>query len=111
MQYLMLLPPIAFLVVLILMWLQYMGLRAFSHGVPVSQAEGTVKAYACGEDVKVNRVQPDYTQFFPFAFFFTIMHVVALVVATFPTGGVAVIPLAVAYLVAGVIGLSILYRR
>jgi uncharacterized ion transporter superfamily protein YfcC len=33
-----------------------------------------------------NRGQPDYSQFFKFAFFFTIMHVVALVVATDPAG-------------------------
>ena len=31
-------------------------------------------------------VQPDYGQFFPFAFFFTILHVVALMVATVPAG-------------------------
>jgi NADH:ubiquinone oxidoreductase subunit 3 (subunit A) len=106
-----LIPPVALLLVVGVMWLQYLGLATFSRGVPVSTAPGKVKAYACGEDVKDHRIKPDYTQFFPFAFFFTIMHVVALMVATFPAGNTAAIPLAVAYVVAGAIGLSILYRR
>lgn len=106
-----LVPPIAFLVVLLFMWLQYFGLAMFSRGVPVSTEPGKTKAYACGEDGKEHRVQPDYAQFFPFAFFFTMMHVVALVVATFPRGNVNAVPVAVVYIVASAIGLSMLYRR
>jgi len=49
-----------------------------------SNAPGKLKAYACGEDIPQTMVQPDYGQFFPFAFFFTILHVVALTVTTLP---------------------------
>ena len=40
--------------------------------------------YACGEDLPDHMIQPDYGQFFPFAFFFTILHVVALMATTVP---------------------------
>ena len=106
-----LLPPIAFAVLAVFMWLQYLGLRIFSRGVPRSTDEGTRKAYACGEDLQDNRLQPEYSEFFPFAFFFTIMHVVALMVATFPRGEAAALPLAVIYLISALVAVSILYRR
>jgi NADH-quinone oxidoreductase subunit A len=93
------------------MWFQYVGLKIFSAGVPVSNAAGKGKAYACGEDVKINRVRPEYTNFFSFAFFFTIMHVVALVVATMPVGVKEVLPLALFYVAASAVGLFVLYRR
>jgi NADH:ubiquinone oxidoreductase subunit 3 (subunit A) len=72
---------------------------------------GKLKAYACGEDVAENRVQPDYTQFFPFAFFFTIMHVFALIVATVPGGSVPATVLAGCYTAGCAIGLFILFRE
>jgi NADH:ubiquinone oxidoreductase subunit 3 (subunit A) len=72
---------------------------------------GKLKAYACGEDVAENRVQPDYTQFFPFAFFFTIMHVFALIVATVPGASLPAVGMAVGYVVAAAIGLFILFRE
>lgn len=106
-----LLPPIAFGVLALFMWLQYRGLRLFSRGVPPSTTEGTTKPYSCGEDLPQSSLQPEYEQFFPFAFFFTIMHVVALMVATFPSGNAAAVPLAAVYLIAAVVGVSILYRR
>jgi NADH-quinone oxidoreductase subunit A len=56
-------------------------------------------------------VQPDYTQFFPFAFFFTMIHVVAMMVATVPTGSWAAIVIAALYLIGTAIGLLILFRR
>ena len=71
---------------------------------------GKFKAYACGEDVKDHRATPEYAQFFPFAFFFTIMHVIALIVATAPSGSVRISALAVLYLLAAVMGLFILFR-
>ncbi len=48
--------------------------------------EMTFQERALDNYVKVNRIPPEYRQFFPFAFFFTIMHVVALVVTTVPAG-------------------------
>ena len=72
---------------------------------------GRIKSYACGEDVSDSRVQPDYTQFFPFAFFFTIMHVFALIVATVPSGAPSAVAVAFAYMLASVVGLFILFRE
>lgn len=72
---------------------------------------GATRPYACGEDVPDHRMQPDYAQFFPFAFFFTIMHVVALIVATVPRGSAAASSLAVAYLVSAAVGVWVLFRR
>jgi len=65
-------------------------------------------AYACGEVLGENRAQPDYSEFFKFAFFFTILHVIALVAATFPGGFTYV---SVAYLGVTVLALYMLLRR
>jgi NADH-quinone oxidoreductase subunit A len=69
------------------------------------------KAYACGEDFKGHFIQPDYSQFFPFAFFFTILHVVALVIATVPAVTVETFAIAVVFIFAAIIGLLILLRK
>jgi NADH:ubiquinone oxidoreductase subunit 3 (subunit A) len=69
---------------------------------------GKNKAYACGEDVAKNRARPEYEQFFHIAYFFTIMHVIALIIATDPTG---FSPLVGIYLAAALVALLILFRR
>ena len=57
-------------------------------------------------------IQPDYGQFFPFAFFFTILHVVALMVTTVPARDAgARFVIAVVYVLGAVVGLLVLYRR
>ncbi|HPQ81660.1 MAG TPA: hypothetical protein PLZ86_08060 [bacterium] len=105
-------PPIAFVIVLVAMLAELWGLKAFSSGVKApKEPGGRFKAYACGEDVKDHRAQPDYSQFFPFAFFFTIMHVVALIIATVPRGTIPSMGVAFFYLAASAIGLYILFRR
>ncbi|HNW45523.1 MAG TPA: NADH-quinone oxidoreductase subunit A [Elusimicrobiales bacterium] len=38
--------------------------------------------YGCGEDVPGDKVDPDYHGFFPFAIFFTLLHVAGLMLAT-----------------------------
>jgi NADH:ubiquinone oxidoreductase subunit 3 (subunit A) len=38
--------------------------------------------YGCGEEVSGVRVEPDYHGFFPFAIFFTLLHVAGLMLAT-----------------------------
>jgi NADH-quinone oxidoreductase subunit A len=97
-------------VVLFLVWLQARGFQALALKPKISP-DGKFKAYACGEDVPDHRVQPDYGQFFHFAFFFTLMHVVALVVTTVPAGSLSAAGFAVAFLVCAAIGLSVLFRR
>lgn len=78
---------------------------------PKTHGEGEEKSYACGEDVPTNLMQPDYSQFFPFAFFFTILHVFTLIIATVPVLTFGSFAIAVIYIVAAITGLVILFRR
>jgi NADH-quinone oxidoreductase subunit A len=75
------------------------------------QAAGTTKPYACGEDMPDTMIQPDYGQFFPFAFFFTILHVVALIATTVPVTTAAASVLAFVYVTGAIVGLTVLYNR
>jgi NADH:ubiquinone oxidoreductase subunit 3 (subunit A) len=99
-------PPVAFLLYLGLSGLiSLLSKRLAATG---KDSPGKNKSYACGEDMLVNRAQPDYSQFFQFAFFFTIMHVVVLVVATDPAGISLTSGL---YLTVTVLVLFMLFRR
>jgi len=110
MEYLLLTPPVAFIILLIFSWLMsaMSSSLAFKRKGP---AGALTKAYAGGEDIKKHRVQPDYSQFFPFAFFFTILHVVTLIVATTPTRSPGSFVIAVIYILGALLGLFILFRR
>ena len=68
------------------------------------------KSYACGEEFGGHLVSPDYSQFFPFAFFFTILHVVALMIATVPAQK-GIFAAAAVYLAGAVLGLVVLFRK
>jgi len=99
-------PPIAFIVFLVIsLALSKVGGLIAARG---SDLPGKTKAYACGEDIKQNSSQPDYGQFFHFAFFFTVMHVAVLIIATVPAG---ISFMAGLYLAAAVLALFILFRR
>jgi NADH-quinone oxidoreductase subunit A len=81
-------PPVAFAVFLLV------GLLLlFSGSLLAAKANsndgGKKTQYACGEDIPAKKVQPDYTVFFPFALFFTIIHVTALILSTLPAGNIA----------------------
>ena len=76
-----------------------------------SQAPGTTMPYACGEDLPTHLIQPSYARFLPFAIFFTILHVVALIIATLPSATAASVTLAVIYILVAVVSLCALYRR
>lgn len=103
------LPPIAFLVILLasLGLLRLMGLLSYK---PARGNEANPKPYACGENGQP-LVRPDYAQVFPFAFYFTILHVVALVATTVPDGSPSTIAMALIYIVGAVVGLFVLYRK
>jgi len=110
MDYLLLTPPVAFIILLAFSWLMS-GLTSSLAFRRSGSAGALNKPYAGGEDVKKHRVQPDYSQFFPFAFFFTILHVVTLMVATTPTGSPGSLLIAVIYILGAFLGLFILFRR
>jgi NADH-quinone oxidoreductase subunit A len=103
-------PPLAFAVLLAAVLVMY-RLSAGLAFKPKKKPAGLEKAYTGGEDVATSRVQPDYSQFFPFAFFFTILHVVTLVVATVPTADLGSFIIAVVYIMGALLGLLIIFRR
>jgi len=106
MSNLLLSPPVA-LGILVLVGL---ALSRFTASLaPVGKdSDRKLEAYACGHRNFVHNVSPNYDQFFPFAFFFTVMHVLILVVTTAPVGAL-LLPLL--YVGAGVLALLIIFRR
>ncbi len=103
-----LLPPVVFVIILGVVFL--FGHFVSKLSVKGKEANGKRKAYACGEDLGEHRLQPDYSQFFSFAFFFTIMHVVVLVIATAPVGFFVSV-MGCVYIAAAIVALLILFRR
>lgn len=100
------LPPVAF-IIFILIGLSF-ALSGRLIAAKGEDAPGKYKSYACGEDDVVHHVSPDYSQFFPYAFFFTIIHVLVMVVATIPKN---VLGLPLLFLASGVLALVVLFRR
>jgi NADH-quinone oxidoreductase subunit A len=102
---LLLAPPLAFLVMLGLAggfsWLSSL------FAARGAESQGKERAYACGQNVDVNKIQPDYAEFFPVAFFFTIMHVAALIIATAPKGQWVS---AVLFVAVALLALKVLFR-
>ena len=103
-------PPICFMAVLFMITL-FSGLLSKLSFKSKNQPADIGTSYACGENVETNLMQPDYSQFFPFAFFFTVLHVVALTIATIPVETMNSFAMAVIYLAGALIGLMILLRR
>ena len=110
MDKLILTPPVAFIIVLVAVFIFAKALSALSFRKRVIP-NGERKSYACGEDVPSHLMQPDYEEFFPFAFFFTILHVVALVITTMPIATMGTFTLALVYVSGAVISLVIVFRR
>ena len=110
MENILLSPPAAFVIVLaaMLIFSKFLSTLACK---PKTHGEGQEKSYACGEDVPTNLMQPDYSQFFPFAFFFTILHVFTLIIATVPALTIGTLAIAVIYMIAAITALVILFRR
>lgn len=98
-------PPIA-LALLILVGLggSHAAASLSAHG---KDSKRKLEAYACGQRNVVHEVSPDYSQFFPYAFFFTIMHVLTLIIATAP---VDALTLPLLYVGVGVLALLIIFR-
>ncbi len=81
-------PIVSFLVMLILIYLLYMFAGTLSP--KYTKAKYKLKNYACGEDYPGGRIQQSYN-FFHVAFFFTVLHVGALLIATAPVGNAAIL--------------------
>ena len=103
-------PPIVFIIVFISgLLLSYLFSRLSCR--PRNIADDVGKSYACGEENYNHTAQPDYSIFFPFAFFFTILHVIVLVVATIPIENMQTFAMALIYIIGAVLGLVTLLRR
>ena len=96
-------PPIAFLIFLLLGYLVYVFSKAQAPKPRLE--EGKLNTYACGENIQGKKVQYGY-HLFHFAFFFTVLHVAALVIATVPSGSIAL--LGMVYLLVALIAVAIL---
>ncbi len=107
---LLLIPPVALTLLVVLVWALMASARplAFKRNGPRGALD---KPYAGGEELERHRVQPDYSQFFPFAFFFTILHVVTLMVTTSPPGIAGSAAFAALYVLGALLALLILFRR
>ena len=106
MEQLLLSPPVAF-IVLLGVCLAFSGIskRLAPKG---KDTQRKLQSYACGETMEQNQAQPEYSEFFKFALFFTVMHVITLVVTSDP-GGLS-LQMAV-YLGVTALGLFVLMRR
>lgn len=89
-----LMPPIAFLLILAASFLISFALSFLAPHNKVRTSE----PYSCGEEFDEHMIQPDYSQFFPYAFFFTILHVVAMMVATVPKVDMEIFVVAIIYI-------------
>jgi hypothetical protein len=96
-------PPIAFLVFLLVGYLIYRLSKAL--GPKPNLVEGKLCTYACGEDIPGKKARYSY-HLFHFAFFFTVLHVAALVIATVPSGTIALV--GIVYLLIALITVVIL---
>ena len=99
-------PPIAFLILLLL----FLGL---SHALRHRAAAGAVnkqktEAYSGGQQGVDHHVTPDYSKFYAFTLVFAILQVMVLAVATAPAG---TLTLPLLYLAAGGLVLFIVIRR
>jgi NADH-quinone oxidoreductase subunit A len=104
-------PPVTFSIVLIFVIVLSKLLSGLAFKNKKRPTSGSRESYACGEDVKDHLAQPDYSEFFPFAFFFTIAHVATLILTTVPMQTFSTFAMAMVYLTVVVIGLLILFRR
>ena len=102
-------PPIALGILLAASALLYWGLGRLAPSRRTGG--GGLRPYACGEDVKTHMIQPNYGQFLPFAFFFTILHVSALMITTATGLTAAAFVIALVYVAGAVVGMVVLYRN
>lgn len=103
-------PPGAFIVMIIFVaLLSYLFSKLSFRGK--KRTGGSEEPYACGEDDYDHMAQPNYSQFFPFAFFFTIAHVATLMLTSLPVETLKIMVMALIYISAVIVGLVILLER
>lgn len=73
-------PPITFIITLMIVLLIAKLLKTFEPKTKLTPEK--TKTYACGEDFPSQKITPSYEEFYPYAIFFTILHVAALMIMT-----------------------------
>jgi NADH:ubiquinone oxidoreductase subunit 3 (subunit A) len=106
MENLMFAPPVVFLMFVVIFLICTKGVSRYSY--KNAQRDHGLDAYACGQQNVQGYVNPDYSQFFPFAFFYTIMHVLVLMVATAPYDAPL---LPIVYIASGILAMVIIFKR
>ncbi len=107
---LIIMPPAVFILLIVFFLVLSYFTEKLSYKNP-DNPEGKTKAYACGEDVKNHRIRPNYAEFFPLAFFFTIMHVIALMIATSPEKIASSLAIAILFIITAFLSILIIFRR
>lgn len=102
-------PPIAFILSLCAVYL-FAGFFSNWAPKPAHNPEKT-KTYACGEDFPAEKVVPNYEEFYPFAIFFTILHVAGLMLATMSAAASVSFAVPTVYVFLIAIILSVLFIR
>ena len=103
-------PPVAFMIMLSATILVSSLLSKLSFKAKKGE-DASTESYSCGEEGLTPFIQPDYAQFFPFAFFFTILHVTALIITTVPIETFESLSIAIVYLAGAMTALFILFRE
>lgn len=100
--------PVVFLSFLLLLALLSIYLKRKADKTPAGKH--SVDPYACGQakDAVSQYVNPNFRRMFYLAFFFTVMHVLVMIVATAPKGHTL---MPVAYICVGVLAMLILFRK
>jgi NADH-quinone oxidoreductase subunit A len=99
-------PVVAFVVFLIIGYLLYRLGGAIC--IKPKPEGGKLESYACGENIPGAKLQQTYALFY-IAFFFTILHVTALVIVLMPGGNIALI--GIGYLIVMLISVAVLLLR
>jgi NADH:ubiquinone oxidoreductase subunit 3 (subunit A) len=102
-------PPMAFVVIICASFLLSRLVSKLSFR-PKGHSKDEGEAYACGQENYDHMAQPDYSTFFPFAFFFTIAHVATLMMTTVHVQTVQTFAFIFLYITVAMIGLYILIR-
>ncbi len=104
-------PPVTFIIIFFAIWLVSHLLKKLAFRPSKPTQHGGAESYACGESSYDDMAQPDYSAFFPFAFFFTLAHVATLIITTVPVESIGAFIIAGIYIIGAAAGLYILFRR
>lgn len=100
--------PVLFLAFLLILTLLSLYLKRKANKTP--SGKHAFDPYACGqtEDAVSQYINPNFRRMFYLAFFFTVMHVLVMIVATAPKGHTL---MPVAYIAVGALAMLILFRK